>query len=176
MELHMKKTFSYLAMTSCFVLGTTLAHADTDAHHGKMDGRMDGKMQEKMFQAIDANSDGMVTTDEFNAFHAKRFKELDANGNGQITLDEMKAGQKKMMDGSGRKKMDDAWHKKSDDADDKKTDDSERDSDSGKTQSQRDTAKPKSETSAAGGSSDSCCWTPQSSGADRSGKKMDDKD
>jgi len=163
MELHMKKTFSYLAITSCFVLGTTLAHADADASYGKMD----GKMQEKMFKAMDANSDGMVTTDEFNAFHAKRFKELDVNGNGQITLDEMKAG---------HKKMDDAWHKKSDDAEGKKMDDSERDSDSGKTHSQSDTANPKSETKAAGGSSDSCCWTPQNSGADRSGKKMDDKD
>ncbi|RFC34452.1 MAG: EF hand [Candidatus Nitrotoga sp. MKT] len=106
----MKKTFSYLAITSCFILVTTLAHADTDASHGKMD----GKMQEKMFKALDANSDGMVTTDEFNAFHAKKFKELDVNGNGQITLDEMKAG---------HKKMDDAWHKKTDDAEGKKIDD-----------------------------------------------------
>ncbi len=87
----MKKTFIYFAMTSCFVLGTTLAHADTDAHHGKM--------HEKMFKAMDANSDGMVTTDEFNAFNAKKFKELDVNGNGQITLEEMKAGHKKMMHG-----------------------------------------------------------------------------
>ncbi|MBK8569383.1 MAG: hypothetical protein IPN81_04995 [Nitrosomonadales bacterium] len=168
----MKKTFSYLAITSCFILGITLAHADTDASHGKMD----GKMQGKMFKALDANSDGMVTTDEFNAFHAKRFKELDVNGNGQITLDEMKAGHKKMMDGSGHKKMDDAWHKKTDDAEGKKMDDSDRDSDSSKTHPQSDTANPKSETRAAGGSSDSCCWTPQNSGADRSGRKMDDKD
>ena len=109
----MKKTFCYLAITSCFVLGTTLAHADTDAHHGKMD----GKMQEKMFKTMDANSDGMVTTDEFNTFHAKKFKELDVNGNGQITLEEMKAGYKKMMDDGGHKKMDDAWHKKMDDKD-----------------------------------------------------------
>ena len=46
----MKKTFSYLAITSCFVLGTTLAHADSDASHWKMD----GKMQDKMFKAMDA--------------------------------------------------------------------------------------------------------------------------
>jgi Ca2+-binding EF-hand superfamily protein len=116
MELHMKKTFSYLAITSCFVLGTTLAHADTDSSQGKM--------QEKMFKAMDANSDGMVTMDEFNAFHAKRFKELDVNGNGQITLEEMKAGYKK-MDGSGHKKMDDAWHKKTDDAEGKKMEDAD---------------------------------------------------
>ena len=180
----MKKTFSYLAMTSCFVLGTTLAHADTDTHHGKMDGKMDGKMQEKMFKVMDTNSDGMVTTDEFNAFHAKKFKALDVNGNGQITLEEMKAGYKKMMDGGGHKKMGGAWHKKADDADDKKADDADdkkmdgsaMDSDSGKLHSKSDTANPKSETTAAGGSGDSCCWTPQNSGANKSGKEMDDKD
>ncbi|CAH1082957.1 hypothetical protein [Candidatus Nitrotoga sp. 1052] len=180
----MKKTFSYLAITSCFVLGTTLSHADSDASHGNMQEKI-GNMQEKMFKAMDANSDGMVTTDEFNAFHAKKFKELDVNGNGQITLEEMKAGYKKMMDDSGRKKMmddggrkkmDDAWHKKTGDAEGKKMDDSEMDSDSGKTDPQRGTANPKSETRAAGGSSDSCCWTPRDSGTNRSDKKMDDKD
>jgi hypothetical protein len=144
MELHMKKTFSYLAITSCFILGTTLAHADTDASHGKMD----GKMQEKMFKAMDTNSDGMVTMDEFNAFHAKKFKELDVNGNGQITLEEMKAG-----------------HKKMDEAKDKKMDDSKMDSDSSKAPPPSNTAKPKSDTKAAGDSSNSCCWTPRSSDA-----------
>jgi len=118
MEIQMKKTFNYLALTSCFILGTSLAHADTDARSGKMD----GKMQEKMFKAMDTNTDGMVSTEEFNAYHAKKFKELDVNGNGQITLEEMKAGHKKMMDDGGHKKMDDAWHKKSDDAKGKKMD------------------------------------------------------
>ncbi|RFC39068.1 MAG: EF hand [Candidatus Nitrotoga sp. LAW] len=157
----MRKAFSYLAMTSCFVLGTTLAHADTDAHHGKMV----GKIQEKMFKAMDANSDGMVTVDEFNAFHTKKFKELDINGDGQITLEEMKAGHKKMMDGSRHKKMGHAWHKKTDDAEGKKMDDSKMGSDSGKAHPQSDTANPKSETRSAGDSSNSCCWTPRNSDA-----------
>ena len=158
----MKKTFSYLAITSCFVLGTTLAHADSDASYGKM--------QDKMFKAMDANSDGMVTTDEFNTFHAKKFKAMDVNGNGQITLEEMKAGYKKMMDDGGRKKM-------MDDGGRKKMEDGEMDSDSGKAHPQKDTDSHKSESRAAGGSSDSsCCWTPGDSGSNRSGKKMDDKD
>jgi len=112
----MKKTFNYLAITSCFILGTTLAHADTDARYGKM--------QEKMFKAMDTNSDGMVSTDEFNAYHAKKFKDLDVNGNGQISLEEMKAGHKKMMgDGGHKKMMGDGGHKKMmDDAKDKKMD------------------------------------------------------
>jgi len=116
MEIQMKKTFNYLAITSCFILGTTLAHADTDARYGKM--------QEKMFKAMDTNSDGMVSTDEFNAYHAKKFKDLDVNGNGQISLEEMKAGHKKMMgDGGHKKMMGDGGHKKMmDDAKDKKMD------------------------------------------------------
>ena len=149
----MKKPFSYLAMMSCFVLGTTLAHADTDAHHGKME----EEMQEKMFKAMDVNPDGMVTTDEFSSFHAQKFMELDVNGNAQITLEEMKAGHKKAMDGSRQKKMDDAKGEK--------MDDSKMDSDSGKAHPPNDTAKPESETSAAGDFSNSCCWTPRDSDA-----------
>ncbi len=49
----MKKTFKYLAITSYFVLGTSLAYADSDSSHGNM--------QDKMFKAMDANSDGKVT-------------------------------------------------------------------------------------------------------------------
>lgn len=145
----MKKTFSYFAITSCFVLGTTLAHADIDAHHGKI--------HEKMFKAMDANSDGMVTTDEFNAFHAMKFKEMDINGNGQITLEEMKAGHKKMMDGGK--------HKKSGDAKSKKMSDGKMDSGSDKAHSSDSTAKPKSEAKAASDYRSSCCWSPNSSDA-----------
>lgn len=135
----MKKTFNYLAMTSCFILGTTLAHADSDSSQGKM--------QEKMFKTMDTNADSMVTSDEFNAFLSKKFKELDVNNNGQITLEEMK-GEYKKMEGSGRKKMDD----------------SEMDS-SGKARPQGDSANPKSETRAPSRSNDSCCWAPRDSSA-----------
>ena len=146
----MKKTFNYLAITSCFVLGTTFAHADSSQ----------GKMQEKMFKAMDTNSDGMVTRDEFNTFGTKKFQEMDVNGNGQITLEEMKAGHKKMESG-GSNKMDD------------------RDMDSsGKARSQRDNANPMNDTRTDGRSNNS--WTPNS-GANRSGnmgnawdKKRDD--
>lgn len=159
MELNMNKTFSYFAMTSCLVLGITYAHADTDAHHGKM--------HEKIFKAMDTNSDGMVTTEEFNAFHAKRFKELDVNGNGQITLEEMRAGHKKMMVGCRhKKKMVGSRHKKMDDAKGKKMDDSKIDSNITKAPPPpSNAAKPKSETKAVGDSSNSCCWTPRNSDA-----------
>ena len=143
----MKKTFNYLAITSCFILGTALAHADADSSQGNM--------YDKMFKAMDTNSDGMVTRDEFNAFGAKKFKEMDVNNNGQITLEEMKAPHKKMMGGE-RKKMDDTGMDSS-----------------GKARSQMESATPKSETSTAGRNNDSCCWSPDS-GANKSGKKTGD--
>ena len=96
MELLMKKSFNYLAITSCFVLGTALAHADADSSQGDM--------AEKMFKAMDSNTDGMVTREEFSTFGDNKFKEMDVNGNGQITLEEMKAGHRKMM--SGGRQMD----------------------------------------------------------------------
>jgi hypothetical protein len=93
MEYQMKKTFNYLAITSCFVLGTTLAHANPNSSQGNM--------HEQMFKTMDANSDGMVTRDEFDNYGKKKFQEMDANGDGQVTAEEMKAMSKK-MDGSGR--------------------------------------------------------------------------
>lgn len=99
----MKKTVNYLVVMSCFALGATLAHADPDAHHGKMHdseahhhGKMHEKMHEKMFKAMDANTDGAITNDEFDAYHAKKFKEMDVNGDGKITSEDMKSESKKM--------------------------------------------------------------------------------
>jgi hypothetical protein len=135
MELQMNKTFNHVAIASCFILGITLAYADSDSSRGNM--------HDQMFQDMDTNSDGMVTRDESKAFGAKKFNEIDANGDGQITSEEMNAAHKKMMGGE-RKKMDgmdmDA---------------------SGKTRPQKDSANPKSETRATGSSSNPCCWSPR---------------
>ena len=54
---------------------------------------------DKNFNAIDANQDGQLTTDEMRAFRAKRmgekraehWKKLDTNGDGRVSLDEAKA-------------------------------------------------------------------------------------
>ena len=110
----MKKTFDYLAITSCFVLGTTFAYADADSSQGNM--------AEKMFKAMDTNSDGMVTREEFSTFGDKKFKEMDVNGNGQITLEEMKAAHRKMMSGGGQ--MDDQDYKRMGDTRDRNGDSS----------------------------------------------------
>jgi hypothetical protein len=96
----MKKTLIYLALTSCFVLGNTVAHANPGSNHGNM--------QNKMFKDMDTNSDGMVTKEEFNNYGEKKFIEMDVNGDGQVTDKEMKTAHKK-VEGSGsvRNKMDD---------------------------------------------------------------------
>jgi Ca2+-binding EF-hand superfamily protein len=96
MELYMKKSFNYLAHASCFVLGSTLAHADSDSSRGNT--------PDKLFKAMDTNTDGYVTGEEFNLYRSKNsvkidFDELDSNGDRSLTLDEMKAGDKKMTDG-----------------------------------------------------------------------------
>lgn len=57
---------------------------------------MAAQMSEKM-REFDANSDGALTLDEFEALHmdamrarmVDRFQHLDADGNGQISQDEM---------------------------------------------------------------------------------------
>jgi len=95
----MKKLFNCLVATSVLVLGATAAYAEThsDGHH---------KTHGEMFKAMDTNSDGVVTLEEFNAFHAKKFKALDVNGNGQITQEEMMAGHKKIHDAHDKKMED----------------------------------------------------------------------
>lgn len=150
----MKKYFHYFAITTCFVLGTSLAHATPDSYQGNM--------HEQMFKAVDTNSDNTISREEFNAFTTKKFQQMDANGDGQLSSDEMKAANKKMMSGESNKMSD--W-------------------DSSKARSKKDSANPKSETQATDGSNNSCCWSPNSS-AKRSGnkagnaqnKKMDDDD
>jgi Ca2+-binding EF-hand superfamily protein len=98
LEKKMKKSLTSLAVLSCFVLGTTVAHADADSQ---------GKMQEKLFKSMDTNSDGNVTREEYDSFADKQFKKLDANGNNQITLKEMKDGARKMMSGGRTMEEDD---------------------------------------------------------------------
>jgi hypothetical protein len=60
----MKKSFNYFAITTCFVLGTSLAQANPDSSQGNM--------HDQMFKTMDSNSDRMVTREEFNAFGAKK--------------------------------------------------------------------------------------------------------
>lgn len=93
----MKKTFNYLAISSCLLLTATFAHADSSSYQ---------RYSEGMSKSMDANSDGKITREEFDALRAKKFQELDSNNDGRITVEEMKGGHEKMF-GSGRNKMSD---------------------------------------------------------------------
>ncbi len=130
----MNKNFNYLTIASCFILGMTLAYADSDPQ---------GNMHDQMFKDIDANSNKMVTREEFNAFGEKKFQQMDTNGDGQLSPEEMKVAHKKMMSGESKQR-----------------DGKEMDA-SSKAHPQKDSVKPKSDTMDASHSNDSCCWTPR---------------
>jgi len=141
MELQMKKTIVFLAMSSCFILGASIAHADSDSSQGKKDDKI-FKMDEKMFKAIDKDSNGRVTQEEFKNYtknkDVKDFNVWDVDGNGDIDSREMKivaqrnvragnsggnSGEEGKMDDSWDQKHDDAWHKNRDSTWDKNRDD-----------------------------------------------------
>lgn len=86
----MKKTVFRIAAASCFVLyASAPAWADDGMMHP-------GGYADRMFEEMDANHDGVVSKQEFDAFHDKRFKELDANHDGKIAREEMDAAHQKM--------------------------------------------------------------------------------
>ena len=137
----MKKTIVYLAMSSCFVLGASIAHADSDSSQGKKDGKI-FKMDEKMFKAMDKDSNGRVTEEEYKNYTKNKdltdFNVWDVDGNRDINSREMKivaqrnemagksggnSGEEGKMDDSWDQKHDDAWHKNSDSTWDKNRDD-----------------------------------------------------
>jgi Ca2+-binding EF-hand superfamily protein len=67
-------------------------------HHGMMSGRMMGQgqsggmapmMMRMMFSLIDADGDGKLSLQEFQAAHERIFKAIDANKDGFISFEEM---------------------------------------------------------------------------------------
>jgi len=93
MELQMKKTIVFLAMSSCFILGTSMAHADSDSSQEKMDDKV-FKMDETMFKTMDKDSDGKVARYEFMGHTKKKYDDvdfhtLDVDGDDNITPTEM---------------------------------------------------------------------------------------
>jgi len=128
----MKKTIVFLAMSSCFILGTSIAHADSDSSQGRKDDKI-FKIDQKMFKAMDKDSNGKVTEGEFKTYtkqkDVKDFNVWDVDGNGDIDSWEMKiVAQRNESDrnsgSSGEAgKMDDAGDKNSDSTRDKKRDD-----------------------------------------------------
>lgn len=151
----MKKTFNYLALTSCLVLGSALAHADADSAHG---GKYDNK-----FKAMDSNSDGKVSREEFNAFQQRNFQQLDANSDSYLSSEEVNEGKKKMKDDSrsSSSQTRGSWDSRSD-----------RSSDSQSASGRTDRSGRSDQSSDSGRSNTS--WTPQEAGASKSGSRMSD--
>ncbi len=137
----MKKTIVYLAISSCFILGASIAHADSDSSQGKKDDKI-FKMDENMFKSMDKDKNGRVTQEEFKTYTKSKdvsdFNVWDVDGNGDINSREMKImaqrnemagksggnpGEEGKMDDAWDKKHDDAWHKNSDSSWDKNRDD-----------------------------------------------------
>ncbi|EJW10791.1 hypothetical protein A33M_4024 [Rhodovulum sp. PH10] len=52
-------------------------------------GMMGAGMAKMMVVMMDANGDGTVARDEFQAVHARMFKAMDANGDGKLSADEV---------------------------------------------------------------------------------------
>jgi Ca2+-binding EF-hand superfamily protein len=83
-------TFFKLIMAGCLVCAAPLALACDMGQPGAAGGMS--------FKEIDKNGDGVISKQEFDAFHSAHFKEMDANKDGKITREEMDAMHKKMAD------------------------------------------------------------------------------
>ena len=62
--------------------------------HGMMGGGMMGPppfMMRMMFALMDADGDGTISLQEFQAAHERIFKAMDTNKDGKLTLEEMQA-------------------------------------------------------------------------------------
>lgn len=97
----MKKSINFLAVTSCFLLSATFAHADGEKCDPSMHKQSNASRPGNMFKNADTNGDGSISKAEFDAYHAKRnaehFKAMDANKDGKLTPDEMQNLNKNAM-------------------------------------------------------------------------------
>ncbi len=82
----MKKLLMFTAMALVMTAPVAMAEDGQGGggHHG-------GPHKGKMFEKADANGDGAVTAEEFDAFHGKVFEKMDVNGDGLITKEEQEA-------------------------------------------------------------------------------------
>jgi Ca2+-binding EF-hand superfamily protein len=73
-----------------------MQHQDQDAHHGGMmgggmmgHGRGSSVMARIIFSLMDADGDGKLTLQEWQAAHERIFKAMDTDHDGTVTLEEM---------------------------------------------------------------------------------------
>ena len=73
--------------------GPMMQHQDQDWHHGGRmgQGRGHGMAMRIIFSLMDADGDGTVSLQEWQAAHERIFKAMDADHDGTVTLEEMEA-------------------------------------------------------------------------------------
>jgi EF hand len=74
--------------------GPMMQHHDQDDwHHGEMmdHGRGSSVVMRIIFGLMDANGDGKLSLEEFQAAHERIFKAMDADHDGTVTFEEMQA-------------------------------------------------------------------------------------
>lgn len=84
------KLFSKMMMAGCLVCAAPLALACDMGKAGAAGGMF--------LKDMDKNGDGVISKQEFDAFHSAHFREMDANNDGKITREEMDAAYKKMVE------------------------------------------------------------------------------
>jgi hypothetical protein len=106
MRKHMLLLTTTAAILTCGVIGASaqgpdtipagpmMQHQNQDWHHGGMMGHgMMGHsvMMRIIFGLMDANGDGKLSLEEFQAAQERIFKAMDADHDGTVTLEEMEA-------------------------------------------------------------------------------------
>src|SRR6185312_7034882 len=76
-------------MISPGMMGGGMTGSGMMARRGMGPGMMGPMMMRMMFALMDADGDGKISLQEFQAAHERIFKAIDANKDGFITLDEM---------------------------------------------------------------------------------------
>jgi hypothetical protein len=112
----MKKILTLAALAMIAVPAASYAEdAAAPADAPKLEGEHKGEPKDgpgKMFKETDTNGDGMMSKEEFMAFHEKRFGDMDTSGDGQISADEAKAKAKEWREKMKEKRKE--WQEKKD--------------------------------------------------------------
>ncbi|MCD8493982.1 MAG: EF-hand domain-containing protein [Alphaproteobacteria bacterium] len=87
----MKKFLTIVTLALATIPAASYAQDNTPTPPPGPAGAMGHEGSGKMLKDADTNGDGMISKDEFTAFHEKRFTEMDTNSDGQISQDEIKA-------------------------------------------------------------------------------------
>ncbi|SMX33136.1 EF-hand domain-containing protein [Actibacterium lipolyticum] len=99
----MTRKFLTSTLTALTLGAVALSVASPASAFGKHGGDQ-GRRGQMMFDQLDANSDGVLTADEFEARMKERFATLDADGNGEISAEELATGQPKRQMADGHKR------------------------------------------------------------------------